>query len=67
MFVTGTTGGACGEKSVMWRNSLDDRLSCGENLHMADCHVEKYLHIVNVEKICPMGKVQTTFNMDSSQ
>ena len=34
IFVTGTTGGACGEKSVMWRNSPNDILSVGEmSLH----------------------------------
>ena len=35
-------------KSVMWRNFPHNRLSCGENLHMTGCHVENYLHMVNV-------------------
>ena len=32
IFVTGTTGGACGEKFAMWRKIL----------HKTDCHVEKF-------------------------
>ena len=47
IFVTSTTSGACGDKichvekfsTVMWRT-----------FHITDCHVEKYLVRVNVEK-----------------
>ena len=37
------------KKSVMWKKFPHNRLSCGENIHMTDCHVESYLHMVNVE------------------
>ena len=43
------------KKSVTWRNFPHNRLSCGENLHMTDCHVENYLHMVNVEKSIQWG------------
>ena len=37
---------------VMWRNSPQDRILCGEILHMKNCHVEKVLHMRNVKKFC---------------
>ena len=64
IFVTGTTGGACGEKNLscgeisphrqifMWTNSPHNRLSCRQILDMTDCYVEKILHMRNVKTIC---------------
>ena len=59
IFVTG--------RQIIWRNSPHDRLSCGENLQMADCHMEKYLHKVNVENIYPMGEFCHIRNVDTNQ
>ena len=45
---------------VMWRNSPHDMLSSGKFLHMINvgklCHMEKFLNIRNVRKICHMEK-----------
>ena len=32
---------------AMWEKSPHGRSSCGKILHMADCHVEKFLHMRN--------------------
>ena len=64
IFVTGTTGGARGEKichvekflHMTWRDFPHDRLSCEKFLHVIDCHVEKALHMRNVKKICKLEK-----------
>ena len=32
---------------IMWEKSPHGRSSCGKILHMADCHVEKFLHMRN--------------------
>ena len=51
IFVTGTTGGACGEKIChVGKFSPQDRLSCGEIFHMTNCQSEKCLHTVDKEK-----------------
>ena len=55
------------KKSVMWRNFPHNRLSCGENLHMTDCHVENYLHMVNVEKNLSNGGIFHMKNVDTNQ
>ena len=46
---------SCGEISS------HDRLSCGEMLHMTDCHVEKALHMRNVKKIYNVEKICVQF------
>ena len=55
IFVTDTTDGVCGEKMVMWRNSPHDMLSSGKFLHMINvgklCHMEKFLHMRKMGKI----------------
>ena len=51
IFVTGTMGGARGEKLSCGEICPYDRLSGGEILHMTDCHVENILHMRNVKKI----------------
>ena len=60
IFVTDATDAVCGEKLVMWRNSPHDMLSSGKFLHMINvgklCHMGKFLHITNVGKICQRGK-----------
>ena len=53
--------------SVMWRNFPHNRLSCGENLHMTDCHVENYLHMVNVEKNLSNRGIFDMKNVDTNQ
>ena len=55
------------KKSVMWRNFPHNRLSCGENLHMTDCHVENYLHMVNVETNLSNGGIFHMKNVDTNQ
>ena len=46
-----------------WRNNLPcgeisphDRLPCGKNFHLTNCHVEKALHMRNVKNICNVVK-----------
>ena len=54
-------------EGYMWRNFPHNRLSCGENLHMTDCHVENYLHMVNVEKNLSNGGIFHMKNVDTNQ
>ena len=57
IFVTGTTGGARGKKKLSCGEICPyNRLSGGEILHMTDCHVEKNLHMRNVNKIWNVEK-----------
>ena len=56
IFVTGTTGSACGEKICHVEKVL----------HMADCHVEKFLHVVNVEKICHVKRFLHMRNVETN-
>ena len=49
IFVKGTTGGACGEQSAMWRNFP----------HMTNCQLEKCLHMVNMEKNWSCGEISS--------
>ena len=48
------------KKLVMWRNSPHDMLSSGKFLHMINvgklCHMEKFLHMRNVETNLSSGK-----------
>ena len=51
IFVTGTTGGACGEKTCHVEKYVpQDRLSCGEILQMTNRQLEKCLRTVDMEK-----------------
>ena len=63
IFVTDVTDGVCGEKLFMWRNSPHDMLSSGKFLHMINvgklCHMGKFLHITNVGKICQVENFST--------
>ena len=56
IFVTSTTSGACGEKSVMWNFFFN----------MTDCHVEKFLHMRNVKKICHIEKYLCVMNVEQN-
>ena len=51
------------KKLVMWRNSPHDMLSSGKFLHMINvgklCHMGKFLHITNVGKICQVENFST--------
>ena len=55
------------KKSVMWKKIPHNRLSCGENIHMTDCHVESYLHMVNVETNLSNGGIFHMKNVDTNQ
>ena len=60
IFVTGTTGGACGEISP------HDRCLCTEILHMKNCQLEKCLHMLNMEKNLSCGDIFPHENVETN-